>query len=139
MEDRRKSRRMELESKLIIKGLNGSSDEEVAIEVADVSMTGIGFTCESQLAIGSVYEAYLTIWMKEHMHIFLEIIRMEKLEGGRYYYGAIFIGMPVMDSKRIEVYDTMDRMENTDTADSTDNMSSPDSSDDMENENNTEN
>lgn len=127
MEDRRKSRRMELESKLIIKGLNGSSDEEVAIEVADVSRTGIGFTCECQLSIGSVYEAYLTIWMKEQLHIFLEIIRMETLEGGRYNYGAIFIGMPVMDSKRIEVYDTMDRMENTDTENSNENINDSDS------------
>lgn len=131
MEDRRKSRRMELESKLIIKGLNGSSDEEVAIEVADVSRTGIGFTCECQLDIGSVYEAYLTIWMKEHLHIFLEVIRMEALEGGRYNYGAIFIGMPVMDSKRIEVYDTMDRMENSDTTNSTDNVNDSDSANNM--------
>ena len=123
MEDRRKSRRMELESKLIIKGLNGSSDEEVAIEVADVSRTGIGFACDCKLDIGSVYEAYLTIWMKEHLHIFLEVIRMETLDNGRYNYGAIFIGMPVMDSKRIEVYDTMDRMENT----CTDNVNDSDS------------
>lgn len=131
MEDRRKSRRMELESKLIIKGLNGSSDEEVAIEVADVSRTGIGFSCDCKLDIGSVYEAYLTIWMKEHLHIFLEVIRMETLESGRYSYGAIFIGMPVMDSKRIEVYDTMDRMENSDTENSTDNINDSDSVNNM--------
>ncbi len=131
MEDRRKSRRMELESKLIIKGLNGSSDEEVAIEVADVSRTGIGFSCDCKLDIGSVYEAYLTIWMKEHLHIFLEVIRMETLEDGKYSYGAIFIGMPVMDSKRIEVYDTMDRMENSNTTNSNDNFNDSDSSNNM--------
>lgn len=112
MEERRKNRRMELESKILIKSLNGSEHEEVAIEVSDVSKTGIGFTCDNQLAIGSVYEAYLTIWMKEQLHIFLEIIRMEKVDDIKYHYGAIFIGMPEMDSKRIEVYDTMDTMEN---------------------------
>lgn len=111
MEERRKNRRMELESKLLIKGLNGSAEEEIAIEVSDVSKTGIGFTCDSQLAIGSVYEAYLTIWMKEQLHIFLEIIRVDKVDDTKYHYGAIFIGMPEMDSKRIEIYDTMGNME----------------------------
>ena len=110
MEERRKDRRMELTSKLIIKGLNGS-EEEVAIEVADVSKTGIGFNCNRELAIGSVYEAYLVIWMKEQLHIFLEIIRMKSIDEKSYNYGAIFIGMPVMDSKRIEVYDTMEVMD----------------------------
>lgn len=113
MEERRKNRRMELSSKLLIKRLNGPA-EEITIEVSDVSKTGIGFTCDSQLTIGTVYEAYLTIWMKEQLHIFLEIIRIDKIDDNKYNYGAIFIGMPEMDSKRIEIYDTMDTMENTD-------------------------
>lgn len=113
MEERRKNRRMELDSKLLIKSLNDSEQEEVAIEVSDVSKTGIGFTCDNELAIGTVYEAYLTIWMKEQLHIFLEVIRKDKTDDGKYNYGAIFVGMPEMDSKRIEVYDTMESMENT--------------------------
>lgn len=110
MEERRKNRRMELSSKLLIKNLNGTEQEEVAIEVLDVSKTGIGFICDSELTIGSVYEAYLTIWMKEQLHVFLEIIRMEKMDDGRYSCGAIFIGMAEMDSKRIETYDTIGAM-----------------------------
>lgn len=113
MEDRRKNRRMELESRLLIKSLNGSTQEEVAIEVMDVSKTGIGFLCDNELTIGTVYEAYLTIWMKEQLHIFLEVIRVSKNDDNRYNYGAIFVGMPEMDSKRIEVYDTMESMGNT--------------------------
>ena len=107
MEERRKSRRMELLSQLLIKSLNGSMDEEVEIEVSDVSKTGIGFNCDRQLPSGVVYEAHLTIWMREKLHVFLEIIRTENLEENRYKYGAIFIGMSEMDSKRIEVFDTM--------------------------------
>lgn len=113
MEERRRNRRMELESRLLIKSLNGSEHEEIAIEVADVSKTGIGFTCDNELAIGTVYEAYLTIWMKEQLHIFIEIIRVNKTSDNKYNYGAIFVGMPEMDSKRIETYDTMESLDNT--------------------------
>ena len=111
MEERRKNRRMELASKLLIKNLSGSTEEEVTIEITDVSKTGIGFICDSSLNIGTVYEAFLTIWMKETIHVFLEIARIEKSEDNKYSYGAIFIGMSEMDKKRIEVFDTMGNME----------------------------
>lgn len=111
MEERRKNRRMELTSKLLIKNLSGSAEEEVTIEITDVSKTGVGFICDSPLNIGTVYEAFLTIWMKETIHAFLEIVRIEKLEDNKYSYGAIFIGMAEMDKKRIEVFDTMGNLE----------------------------
>lgn len=111
MGERRKNRRMELTSKLLIKNLSGTTEEEVLIEIADVSKDGVGFVCDSPLNIGTVYEAFLTIWMKESIHAFLEIVRIEKIEDNKYSYGAIFIGMSEMDAKRIEVFDTMGNME----------------------------
>ena len=42
----------------------------------------------------------------------MEIVRIEKLDEKRYNYGAVFIGMSEMDSMRIEVFDTMGKMEN---------------------------
>ena len=102
---------MELASKLLIKNLSSSTEEEVTIEITDVSKMGVGFICDSPLNIGSVYEAFLTIWMKETIHVFLEIVRIEKLEDNKYSYGAIFIGMAEMDKKRIEVFDTIGNME----------------------------
>lgn len=110
MEERRKYRRMELSSRLVIKNLGGT-EEEVPIEVVDVSKTGIGFTCENELNTDTVYEVYLTIWMKENIHAFMEITRIEKIDEKRYSYGAVFIGMSEMDSMRIEVFDTMGKME----------------------------
>ena len=53
MEERRKSRRMELESRLLIKNLRGAA-EEVAIEISDLSKSGVCFVCESQLDIGNL-------------------------------------------------------------------------------------
>ncbi len=108
MEERRRNRRMELESKLLVKSINGGEDtpKEVTIDIIDVSKTGVGFQCEQALLIGTVYEAYLTIWTKEVIHAFLEIVRIEK-KSDSYHYGATFVGLPGMDASRIEIYDTL--------------------------------
>lgn len=111
MEERRKNRRMELESRIEIKRLDQNGEnEEAAIEINDVSKTGVGFNCKKPLEIGAVYEAYMTIWTKEVIHAFIEIVRIEK-KGDTYEYGGIFVGMPEMDAQRIEVYDTVSKMQ----------------------------
>ena len=103
MNERRKTKRSDLSSRLIIKRLDGEEVQEVSIEVIDVSKTGIGFTSTEPLGIGAVYEGYLTIWTKEVLHAFIEIVRIEKKDD-IFEYGAIFIGMPEMEANRIEVY-----------------------------------
>lgn len=108
MEERRRSDRSKLESKLVLKRLDEEQGEEVTIDIVDVSKTGVGFTCEKALEIGAVYEAFLTIWTKEILHTFVEIVRIEKLEG-LFNYGSIFIGLPEMEAARIEVYQTVER------------------------------
>lgn len=109
MQERRKSNRRELESKLVVKRLDGGASEEAEISIADVSKSGIGFTCNKLLDIGSVYEAFLRIWTQEVIHAFLEVVRIEKKQN-EFYYGAVFIGMPEMDASRIAVYDTVESM-----------------------------
>ncbi|MBD5542566.1 MAG: PilZ domain-containing protein [Lachnospiraceae bacterium] len=105
--ERRRNKRLELESRLIIKRLDGGTEsEQVAIQVADVSKAGLGFSCTIPLEIGAVYEAYLTIWTKEVIHAFVEIVRIEK-EEETFRYGGVFIGMPEIDAARIEIYDTV--------------------------------
>lgn len=111
MEERRKNRRIELTSKLLIKRMDPvGGHEEVNIEVMDASKTGLGFICSERLDIGAVYESYLTIWTKEILHAFLEIIRVVDKGGGTYEYGSIFIGMSEHDASRIATYDTIDTM-----------------------------
>ena len=106
--ERRKNRRLELNSRLILKRLDqaDAASEEIAIEVVDVYKTGLGFYCTIPLEIGAVYESFLTIWTKEVIHAFVEIVRIEKEEDA-FKYGGIFIGMPEMDAARIEIYDTV--------------------------------
>ena len=106
MEERRKSKRTDLKSKLLVKRLDDGTLEEVSVDVLNVSKTGIGFNCDELLEIGAVYEAYLTIWTKEVIHAFIEIIRIEK-EPDTFQYGGLFIGMPEIDLQRIDVYNVV--------------------------------
>lgn len=106
MDERRKSKRLELDAKLLVKRLDKDEPFELNIDVFDISTTGIGFFCEEALTIGAVYDADLTLWNKDVIHAFIEIVRITKSDSA-FQYGGIFIGMPEMDVKRIEIYDTI--------------------------------
>ncbi len=106
MQERRRSKRTKLDSKLMIKRLDDNGNKEVLIDINDVSKTGVGFICSEVLSIGNVYESFLTIWTKEVIHAFIRIVRIEMIDG-KFHYGAVFIGMPEMDAARIETYQTV--------------------------------
>lgn len=113
MKEKRDGRRIGLSAKLLIKNMNDDVEktEFAVIEVLDVSKTGVGFRCDRPLSIGAVYETFLKIWTDEVIHAFLKIVRIEQEEEGRYICGTIFIGLPEMNAKRIEIYDLLDRIE----------------------------
>lgn len=71
MQERRRNKRTKLHSRLMIKRLDDNGNKEVLIDINDVSKTGVGFICSEVLAIGNVYESYLTIWTKEVIHAFI--------------------------------------------------------------------
>ena len=107
MQERRKNKRHSLEGKIIIKRLDDANGaREANIDISDVSKTGVGFCCNEILTIGSVYECRLTLWTKEVLNAFLEIVRIEKASG-YYNYGASFVGMPELDASRIGIYTTI--------------------------------
>ena len=112
MSDKRKNKRTELESKLVVNRLDKNEGEagEVSIDVLNISKTGIGFNCQDPLEIGAVYEGFLRIWTQEVIHAFIEIVRIEK-QGDTYNYGGLFIGMPEMEAFRIGVYQTLQENE----------------------------
>ncbi|MEH2946480.1 PilZ domain-containing protein [Sporofaciens sp. JLR.KK001] len=112
MEEKRNSMRMSLSAQLLIKNMGDNLlEEEVEIEVLDVSKTGVGFICDRPLEIGAVYETNLKIWTDEVIHAFLKVVRIEQTKEEKYICGTIFIGLPEMNAKRIEVYDMLKRME----------------------------
>lgn len=106
--EKRRDKRLDLESQIIIKRLDsseGEASETVDILLKDVSKSGVGFLCNYPLEIGAVYECQLTLWTKEKIHSFIEIVRVLSKDD-TYFYGGIFIGMSEMDIKRIEIYFT---------------------------------
>ncbi|MCI9216122.1 PilZ domain-containing protein [Lachnospiraceae bacterium 42-17] len=111
MVEKRDGRRMSLTAQLFIKNVNDENDkEEVKIEVLDVSRSGVGFMCSAPLSIGAVYEAQLKIWTDEVIHVFLKIVRIEQTENEEYICGTIFVGMPEINAKKIEIYDLVERI-----------------------------
>lgn len=109
MSEKRKNTRLDLESEIIMKRLDGISEGNAStkIQIKDVSKTGIGFACDYKLDIGAVYECNLTIWTKEVIHCFIEIVRVIPVGDG-YNYGGIFIGMTEIDMDRIQIYTTFE-------------------------------
>jgi hypothetical protein len=106
--ERRKGTRLLLDTKLVLKRLDRADSADIPIEVVDLSKSGIGFTSIQELEMGVVYECYLRIWTQEVIHAFLQATRFQK-KGGIYEYGAFFIGMPEMDSARIDVYHLVEK------------------------------
>ena len=113
MEEKRRDKRLELQGELILKKIGGeSSVSRVQISIKDVSKSGIGFTCPESLTLGSVYECNLTIWTKEVIHAFIKIVRIEMKDDDYFEYGGTFVGMPEMDSKRIQIYQQVEELKN---------------------------
>ena len=104
MEERRRSRRTEMSSTLMVKRLDQGDMQEVSIDIVDVSPNGVGFLCKEVLSISAVYESKLRT--HEVLHAFLQIVRIE-MKGDSYTYGAVFIGMSESDAARIRVYQTI--------------------------------
>lgn len=108
MRDRRRDRRIDLKSSLMVKRIDDGNTGEVTIEIHDVSKTGIGFVCNEKLEMDAVYESHLTIWTKEVIHTLLKIVRIEEYDDA-YLYGASFIGISEQDAFRIAVYDAVEQ------------------------------
>jgi hypothetical protein len=107
MEEKRRHKRLELSGEILIKEIGGDMDAELAqIEITDCSRDGIGFITEKALTIGSIYQAKLTLWNKDRIDVFIQVVRASKEEEA-FQYGGIFIGMPDADQMRIQVYETV--------------------------------
>ena len=75
MEERRRARRMRLESTITVRRIDSGIDEEVTIEIKDISKSGIGFFCTEILEVGSIYQSSIIIWTKEIIPVLLKIVR----------------------------------------------------------------
>lgn len=107
MEEKRKHKRLDLEVNVQLERL----DEEgvttlkyVHVDVTDISRSGIGFSCNRELEVGSYYDTKIQIWTKEVVDAVIEIVRREDEDGKGFHYGAVFIGMTDTDALKIDIY-----------------------------------
>ncbi|MCR5526919.1 MAG: PilZ domain-containing protein [Lachnospiraceae bacterium] len=103
-EERRKARRMDLDVRVSMSRVDGD-DEEISVEVLDISRAGIGFFCTKELVNGAVYKTDIKIWTGDVITAFINLVRVGRQENGN-IYGGIFVGMPEADWCRIGVYET---------------------------------
>ncbi len=106
MEDRRKSKRLDLEVAVQFKRLDKGEVTTISyihVKVTDMSRSGIGFSAEHELEVGSYYDTKIRIWTGETIDAVVEIVRVGE-EEGIYQYGAVFIGMTEADALKIDIY-----------------------------------
>lgn len=108
MEEKRNSRRLDLDVTVELERINDSSKgvttlKLVHVDITDLSKSGIGFSTKAQLEMGSYYNTKLQIWTKETIDAVIEIVRCEEKDG-KYHYGAKFIGMIESDELKIDIY-----------------------------------
>lgn len=106
MTEKRRHKRLELDVSIELERLDEdgiTTLKYVHVDVADISRSGIGFTCRKMLEIGTYYDTKIQLWTKEVVDAVIEIVRCAE-EGDVYRYGGEFIGMSDTDALKIDVY-----------------------------------
>lgn len=115
MEEKRKSRRHEIDLEIKLRRLNGGplekNSEPETVELRDLSKRGLGFFSRKELEVGSFYDAKITLWTMESMEAMFEIVRCQP-EGDGFMYGGMFVALPETDAFRIEVYEIFEDAKN---------------------------
>lgn len=108
MEEKRRSRRHEIDLEIKLRRLNGGLLEQNAepetVELRNLSKSGLGFFSRKELEVGSFYDAKITLWTMESMNAMFEIVRCQP-EGDGYVYGGMFLALPDTEAFRIDVYE----------------------------------
>lgn len=107
MEEKRKSKRLDLEVSIQLERLveeDITTVKLVHVDVTDLSRSGIGFKSPQALSIGTYYDTKIQIWTKEVMEVVIEIVRCDEGVDGMFHYGCSFIGMTDTDALKIDIY-----------------------------------
>jgi len=108
MEEKRRARRMPIKLELGISELFKQDNVVIAnvnevIDVIDISKSGIGFSCKSEIPLGYYFDAKIQL-PKKHFLTVLKIIRIEESDDG-YLIGAEFVGLGDILSKNVDEYE----------------------------------
>lgn len=103
MNDKRRSKRVNITMNLLVSSLFRQDNDNITVDspifVKDISKLGIGFISKSILPIGYYFNASISVGEdKSTLYCVVKIIRCEALEDNEFSYGCEFVGMaPVLD------------------------------------------
>lgn len=109
MDDRRKYRRLPIKLELAINELFRQDNEIIThvdqeIFVVNVSKTGIGFECASDLPLGYYFDARIDFDEKNYFYCVVKIVRIENHED-TFIYGCEFVGLAEFLSDKVDAYE----------------------------------
>lgn len=113
MEEKRKSKRMELNAIIKLnelrtrKDTSGLSKEEFFVNILNVSTGGIAFKSKEELKLNTYYDIHLVLWTKASFNSVIEIVRMENMGGDEILYGCRFIGLKPSQELEIQIYQAL--------------------------------
>ncbi|MCT4633044.1 MAG: PilZ domain-containing protein [Firmicutes bacterium] len=105
-EEKRRFPRKDINLTIMVDELYRQNNEVIddiheEIEVTNISKTGLGFMCKSELPIGFYFNARITIDDENKFYGVLRIIRKREL-GDSNEYGCVFVGLADILSKCID-------------------------------------
>lgn len=113
MEEKRKSKRLELNAVLRLnqlktkKDISGLSKDEFSVNILNVSTGGVAFKTKEELRLNTYYDLHLVLWTKSSFDTVIEIVRMENMGGDEILYGCRFIGIKPSQEMEIQIYDVL--------------------------------
>ncbi len=103
MEEKRRSKRMDINVRISLRAIDADDDQRKTyeVDVINISRGGIAFKCEEELCINGFYDTQINIWTKEKIDTVIQVLR----KNGDQSYGGKFVGMAAADQFKIEVYE----------------------------------
>ena len=91
MEEKRRSKRMDIDVRINLKSIDVDEEDGkiYEVDVVNISRGGIAFKCKEELEIDGFYDTQITIWTKEKINTVIQVLRRNKDDS----YGGEVFGM----------------------------------------------
>ena len=107
--EHRKSKRTGMNVKIKLRTIQSeeitaASDEEIEVDVVNISKEGMGFKTQKVLAFNGLYDTVIVLSNGERFSSIIKIIRMENDGEPETVYGCHFVGINGADQFKIDVF-----------------------------------
>jgi len=107
--EHRKSKRTGLNVKIKLRTIQNDliiadSDEEIEVDVENISKDGMGFKTKNLLTFRGLYDADIILANGEKFRSVIKIVRMENEGNPETLYGCHFVGINGSDQFKIDIF-----------------------------------